>query len=223
MEFLSLSWWSALAGIVLIDLVLAGDNAIVIAMAAQKLPPHIQRRAIFWGTVGALVVRALMTLCVVWLLQWPGLRLIGGLGLVWIAYTLLAGADDETAQQTPASSFAAAMKTIIIADALMGIDNVLGVAGAAHGAIDLVLLGLLLSVPIMVVGSTLVLKAIERYPVIVDLGGAVLVWTAASMVTQEPLLAPLWAWAPWVQWTPYALFGVGVFMAARHTRRQRHL
>ncbi|MEP6826418.1 MAG: YjbE family putative metal transport protein, partial [Ramlibacter sp.] len=125
MEFLSSAWWSALLAIILIDLVLAGDNAIVIALAARSLPPHLQRKAVVWGTVGAIVVRSVMTVGVVWLLKIPGLMLVGGLGLVWIAYKLLADQSGETHGGPVASTFWGAMKTIVIADALMGIDNVL--------------------------------------------------------------------------------------------------
>jgi len=189
MEFLSPQWLSALAAIVLIDIVLAGDNAIVIALAARSLPSHLQRRAIIWGTVGAIVVRAVMTLAVVWLLQIPGLMLVGGIGLIWIAYRLLvpAGADDGHGGAS-VTTFWGAMKTIVIADALMGVDNVLGVAGAAHGAFDLVVIGLLISVPIVVSGSAIVLKLVERFPVIIQLGAGVLAFTAAKMVVGEPLL-----------------------------------
>ncbi|QTD45585.1 TerC family protein [Ottowia testudinis] len=190
MEFLSPAWWSALMAIILIDLVLAGDNAIVIALAARNLPAHLQKKAIVWGTVGAIGVRTLMTLVVVWLLKIPGLMLIGGLGLLWIAYKLIADqGDPEDAHGPSATTFWGAMKTIIIADALMGIDNVLGVAGAAHGAMDLVVLGLLISVPIVVFGSTMVLKLVERFPVIIQLGAAVLALTAAKMIAGEHLLA----------------------------------
>ena len=154
MEFLSAPWWSALLAIILIDLVLAGDNAIVIALAARNLPPHLQKRAILWGSLGAIAVRSLMTLGVVWLLKIPGLMLVGGLGLLWIAYKLLVDTDEQQDHGPGASTFAGAMKTIIVADALMGVDNVLGVAGAAHGAFDLVILGLLISVPIVIYGSS---------------------------------------------------------------------
>src|SRR3954471_8988621 len=124
MEFLSSAWFSALGAIILIDLVLAGDNAIVIALAARRLPEHLQRRAIVWGTVGAIVVRSAMTIGVVWLLKIPGLMLVGGLGLVWIAYKLLAPkGDGGEAHQPAVATFWGAMKTIVIADALMGIDN----------------------------------------------------------------------------------------------------
>ena len=180
---------SALAAIIVIDLVLAGDNAIVIALAARNLPRELQRRAVLWGTVGAVAVRATLTVAVLWLLQVPGLMAAGGVLLVWIAYRLLTG--DEGAGEhklAPAIGFWAAMRTIVIADAVMGMDNVLAVAGAAHGSIGLVVAGLLISVPIVVWGSTLVLRWIERYPALLYVGGAVLAWTAVRMITAEPYL-----------------------------------
>jgi YjbE family integral membrane protein len=197
-EFLSASWWSALLAIVLIDLVLAGDNAIVIALAARNLSPHLQKRAILWGTVGAIAVRTVMTLCVVWLLKIPGLMLVGGLGLLWVAYKLLADTGDDAHDGPVASTFWGAMKTIVVADALMGIDNVLGVAGAAHGSMDLVILGLLISVPIMVLGSSVVLRLVERFPIIITVGAAVLAFTAAKMIIEEPLLDPLFDASGWM-------------------------
>jgi YjbE family integral membrane protein len=189
MEFLSGPWWSALLAIILIDLVLAGDNAIVIALAARSLPKHLQRKAIVWGTVGAIVVRSLMTIGVVWLLKIPGLLLVGGLGLLWIAYKLVASQEDHAEHGPMASTFWGAMKTIIVADALMGVDNVLGVAGAAHGAFDLVVIGLLISVPIVVFGSSMVLKLVDRFPAIMYIGAAVLAYTAAKMIVSEPVLS----------------------------------
>ncbi len=189
MEFLSAPWWSALLAIVLIDLVLAGDNAIVIALAARSLPPALQKKAILWGTVGAIAVRSVMTVGVVWLLQIPGLMLVGGLGLLWIAFKLLVDSDSGEHDGPVATTFMGAMKTIVVADALMGVDNVLGVAGAAHGAMDLVIIGLLISVPIVVFGSSVVLKLVERFPIIIQLGAAVLAFTAAKMILGEPLLS----------------------------------
>ena len=188
MELFSTPWWSALLAIILIDLVLAGDNAIVIALAARNLPPHLQKKAIAWGTVGAIVVRSVMTVGVVWLLKIPGLMLVGGLGLLWIAYKLLADTGDKEHDGPVASTFWGAMKTIVIADALMGVDNVLGVAGAANGSFALVVIGLLISIPIVVFGSTMVLKLVERFPMIINIGAAVLAFTAAKMVVSEPLL-----------------------------------
>jgi YjbE family integral membrane protein len=212
MEFLSASWWSALLAIILIDLVLAGDNAIVIALAARSLPAHLQRRAIVWGSVGAIGVRALMTVGVVWLLKVPGLMLVGGIGLVWIAYRLLADQDAQEDHGPAASTFWGAMKTIVVADALMGIDNVLGVAGAAHGAFDLVLIGLVVSVPIVVFGSSVVLKLVERFPLIIQAGAAVLAFTAAKMIASEPLLAGVFD-AAVARWSLYGVVVAGVLAA----------
>ncbi len=192
MELFTAPWWSALLAIILIDLVLAGDNAIVIALAARNLPPHLQKKAIVWGAAGAIVVRSVMTVGVVWLLKIPGLMLVGGLGLLWVAYQLLADQDDKEHDGPVASTFWGAMKTIVVADALMGIDNVLGVAGAAHGAFDLVIIGLLVSVPIVVFGSTMVLKLVDRFPVIIKIGAAVLAFTAAKMIVGEQLLNPIY-------------------------------
>lgn len=180
---------SALLAIVVIDLVLAGDNAIVIALAARNLPKNLQRRAVLWGTVGAVVVRASLTVGVLWLLQIPGLMLAGGALLMWIAYRLLTGDDGGREHDlAPAMGFWAAMRTIVIADAVMGLDNVLAVAGAAHGSMLLVVLGLLISIPIVVWGSTLILHWIERFPSILYIGGAVLAWTAAKMIVGEPMV-----------------------------------
>jgi YjbE family integral membrane protein len=227
MEFLSTAWWSALLAIILIDLVLAGDNAIVIALAARSLPSDLQKKAILWGTVGAIGVRAVMTLGVVWLLKIPGLMLVGGLGLLWIAYKLLVddGGDDD--HGPAATTFWGAMKTIVVADALMGVDNVLGVAGAAHGAMDLVVLGLLISVPIVVYGSSIVLRLVERFPIIIQAGSAVLAFTAAKMIVGEPLLDavfdPQETANAIARWTTYALCIVGVlgagWWAGRAARR----
>ena len=192
MDVLSAEFWTALLSIIIIDLLLAGDNAIVIGLAARNLPKHQQKKAIIWGTAGAVVVRALATIFVVWLLKIPGLLLVGGLLLVWIAYKLLVeekGHDDIEA----GGSLWEAIRTIIIADALMGLDNVLAVAGAAHGSFLLVILGLLISVPIMVWGSTFILKWIERFPIIITIGAGVLAWTAAKMIVDEPFLKAYFA------------------------------
>jgi len=224
MEFFSSAWWSALLAIILIDLVLAGDNAIVIALAARSLPKPLQRRAIVWGTVGAIVVRSVMTVGVVWLLKVPGLMLLGGLALLWIAYQLLADSGGNAHDKPAANTFWGAMKTIVIADALMGVDNVLGVAGAAHGSFALVVIGLVISVPIVVLGSTLVLKLVDRFPIIIQAGAAVLAFTAASMIVSEPVLRGVFD-APGLphtaaRWGTYALAVAGVLGAGWWHRRR---
>ena len=212
MELFSTPWWSALLAIILIDLVLAGDNAIVIALAARNLPAHLQKKAIAWGTFGAIAVRAVMTVGVVWLLEIPGLMLVGGLGLLWIAYKLIADQGDKEHDGPVVNTFWGAMKTIVVADALMGVDNVLGVAGAAHGAFDLVVIGLLISIPIVVFGSTMVLKLVERFPLIINVGAAVLALTAASMIVKEPFLSSYFSVAI-VKWSVYAVSIAGVLGA----------
>ena len=189
MDIMSTQFLSALLAIIVIDLVLAGDNAIVIALAARNVPKHLQKRAIMWGTVGAIVVRTTLTLVVVALLKIPGLLFAGGLMLVWIAYKLLLPEEGEGHEDaTGATSFWGALRTIVIADTVMGLDNVLAVAGAAHGSFVLVALGLLISIPIVIWGSTLLLRFVERYPAIVYVGSGVLAWTSVKMMTSEPLL-----------------------------------
>ncbi|MBA2874750.1 TerC family protein [Thermaerobacillus caldiproteolyticus] len=210
MELFSMEFLSALLSIVIIDLVLAGDNAIVIGLAARNLPKHQQKQAIIWGTVGAIVIRALATLAVVWLLKIPGLLLVGGMLLVWIAYKLLV--EEKGHDVEAGNSMWEAIRTIIIADALMGLDNVLAVAGAAHNNPLLVILGLLISVPIVVWGSTLILKWIERFPIIVTIGAGVLAWTASKMIVDEPFLEGYFA-NPIVKYGFELLVVAGVIIA----------
>jgi YjbE family integral membrane protein len=191
MEMLSSpQFWSALGAIMLLNLVLSGDNAIVIAMAARNLPPVHQKKAIIWGTFGAIAVRIVMTLVVVWLLKVPGLKFVGGLALVWIAVQLVASGDDGDDHGKAGATFWDAMKTIMIADAVMGLDNVLAVAAAAHGDLVLVVIGLILSIPIVVFGSTIVLKIMTRYPIVIWIGVALLGWTAGLMMWEEAMLKP---------------------------------
>jgi YjbE family integral membrane protein len=184
---------SALLAIVLIDLVLAGDNALVIGLVARNLPRQAQRKVIFWGTFVAIAVRALMAILVVYILALPGFMLAGAIALVWIARKLLTPDPDAASNPTPivsAASFAVALRTIVVADAIMGVDNVLGIGGVAAGSILLIVLGLAISVPIIVWGSHLVIRLVDRFPSIILLGGAVLGWTAYSMIVREPLVAP---------------------------------
>jgi YjbE family integral membrane protein len=198
LDFFSPEFWSALLAIVVIDLVLAGDNAIVIGLAARNLPKDQQKKVIFWGTIGAIGIRALLTLAVTWLLQIPGLLLIGGILLVWIAYKLLV--EEKEHGDVQSQSLFAAVKTIIIADTVMGLDNVLAIAGASHGSFMLVILGLLISIPIVVWGSTLILKFIERFPIIIYIGAGVLAWTASKMIVDEPFLKAFFVNNPLLKW-----------------------
>ena len=191
-EFFSAAFMSALFAIVLIDLVLAGDNALIIGLVARNLPRQTQRKVIFWGTFGAIAVRGLMAILVVYVLDLPGFMLAGAIALVWIARKLLTPdpeAAGNHAAAVPAATFAVALRTIVVADAVMGVDNVLAIGGAAIGSVLLIVLGLAISVPIIVWGSHLVIRLVDRFPSIVLLGGAVLGWTAYSMIVREPLLA----------------------------------
>ena len=202
-------WWSALAAIVLIDLVLAGDNAIVIGLAARNVPRELQRRVILWGTAGAIAVRFVFIGVVVWLLKIPGFLLVGGLALIWIGWKLTqgsGGAHDIKA----ATSVLDAIRTIVIADAVMGVDNVLAIGGAAQGSMLLVIIGLAISIPIVVWGSTLVVRWVERFPVILWGGAAVLGWTAAKMIASEPFLASRLEQYPAARTAIYAFAVVGL-------------
>ncbi|MBT2617196.1 TerC family protein [Peribacillus frigoritolerans] len=210
MDFLTGEFISGLLAIIMIDLVLAGDNAILIGLAARKLPKEQQKKVIIWGAVGAIVIRIIATLLVVWLLEVPGLHLIGGLLLVWIAYKLLI--DEEEHDVKPADSMWAAIKTIIIADALMGLDNVLAVAGASHGNFILVVIGLLVSIPVVMYGSTLILKLIERFPFIIIIGAGILGWTAAKMIVAEPFMHDYFA-NPFIKYGFEAIVVIGILFA----------
>jgi len=208
MELFTADFWSALMAIVVIDLVLAGDNAIVIGLSARNLPKDQQKKVIIWGTVGAIIIRSLLTLGVVWLLKIPGLLMVGGALLIWIAYKLLT--EEKNHDVKSAASLFAAIKTIVIADTVMGLDNVLAVAGAAHGDFLLVVLGLLISVPIVVWGSTLILKWVERFPIIIYIGAGVLAWTSSKMIVDEPLVKSFFADNPILKYGLMVVVVVGV-------------
>ncbi len=197
MPLISSDFFSGLLAIILLDLVLAGDNAIVIAMAARNLPKPLQRRAVFWGSFGAIAVRVLLTTVVVFLLKLPGLMLAGGLLLLPIAWKLLQPDADSTHRVSASDSFWSALRTIIVADALMGMDNVLAIAGASKGHLDLVVLGLLISVPLVVWGSTLILRWIGRFPIIIYIGAGAIAFTAARMIAHDPLASSLFDARPW--------------------------
>jgi len=227
MDFFSLPphFFSGLLSIIVIDLVLAGDNAVVIALAARRLPREHQRKAIFWGTFGAVALRIALTIGVVYLLKLPGLMLVGGIVLVPIAWNLLRQNDvHEDPHVKQATSLGAAIRTIILADALMGLDNVLGIAGAAKGHIGLVVIGLLISVPLVVWGSTLILKLMDRFPFIIYLGAGTIAWTAARMIGHEHLFGDWFEVHAWAQWSLDGLLIAGVcglgYVASRRTRRR---
>ena len=177
----------ALAAIILIDVVLGGENALVIAMASRQLPEHLRKRAMLWGTFGAVAVRFASVAVLTYLLMIPGLRLVGGIALIYIAWKLTANNQDHSNVKT-AATFWGAMGTIVWADAVMGLDNALAIAGAAGGNWWLIIFGLLVSVPIILFGSTLVAKLIDKYPDCVFVGAFVLYVVAIKMIIHEPFI-----------------------------------
>lgn len=213
MEFLVPGFLTALLSIIIIDLVLGGDNAIVIGLAARNLPKREQKKVIFLGTIGAIVIRSLTTLVAVWLLKIPGLLLAGGIFLLWMAYNLLT--EEKSHDVSPSASLWAAIRTIIIADAVMGLDNVLAVAGAAHGSYFLVVCGLAISIPIVVWGSTLVIRALERFPSILQIGAGVIAYTASTMIMDEPFLRSTFAENPILHWGLTIILIAGVLLVGK--------
>ena len=189
MELFTMQFWAALFSIVVLDLVLAGDNAVVIAMAAHRLPDELRKKAVLVGTGGAVVIRIIMTLLAVYLLSIPYLQALGGLLLLPIAIKLLAPAKEGHVEE--ADNFVGAVKTIIVADAAMGIDNVLAVAGAADGSFLLVVIGLIISVPIVVVSSQLIGKLLDNWPILIYLGAAILGWTGGTMIVHDASIGQL--------------------------------
>ncbi|TAG79875.1 MAG: TerC family protein [Burkholderiales bacterium] len=188
--------WAAIGQIILIDILLGGDNAVVIALACRNLPVHQRTKGIIWGTAGAIVLRVILIAFAVTMLKIPFLKLIGGLLLFWIGIKLLVGEDDGDHSVAGSASLWGAVKTIIIADFVMSLDNVIAIAGAAESTpgdhqFAYIVFGLLVSIPIIVWGSTLVLKLIDRFPLIVTAGAALLGWIAGGMIVTD------------VAWTQY--------------------
>lgn len=210
MELAFSEFFSGLLAVILLDLVLAGDNALVIAMAASRLSRQLQRKAIFWGTFGAVAVRFTLTAIVVHLLRLPGLMLAGGALLLPIAWNLLRHDDSDDPQVKATATFWDALRTIIIADALMGMDNVLAIAGASKGHLGLVLLGLLVSVPLVVWGSTLILGLIARFPIIMYVGAAMIAFTAGRMIAHDDWLHGWFDSHPAMRYVLDALLLLGV-------------
>ncbi len=188
-EFLSTIHWAAVGQIILIDILLGGDNAVVIALACRNLPPKQRTQGIIWGTLGAIILRVALIAFAVTMLKIPYLKIVGGLLLFWIGVKLLAGGDGEH-NVGGADTLWTAVKTIIVADLVMSLDNVIAIAGAAQNTpgehqMGYVIFGLLVSIPLIVWGSSLVLKLIDRYPLVVTLGAALLGWIAGGMIVTD--------------------------------------
>lgn len=192
-------FWLAVAQIIMIDILLGGDNAVVIALACRKLPPAQRRLGILWGTAGAIVLRIVLIFFALTLLQVPYLKIVGAALLLWIGIKLLMPEDDDAHNNIQSSDrLWAAVKTVIVADFVMSLDNVIAIAGAAESAgggneMVLVVLGLLISVPIIVWGSQLVIKLMDRFPAVITAGAMLLGWIAGTMIVGDPALAE---WMP---------------------------
>lgn len=221
MEIFDLSFYqllTAILSIVMIDLVLGGDNAIVIGLACRNLPKKMQLKAICLGTAGAVVIRVLATLAIVWLLQIKGLMLGGGILLICIAYKLLAKSQNHDGNIKYHDSLLSAVLTIIAADAVMGIDNILAIAGASQGNYILVIFGLAISIPIMVFGSTLIIRLMDRFPNIIDIGAAIIAYTAGKMITQEPVLHSIFIHQD-LKYIVIGLITFGVLVFGRYSKQ----
>ncbi|HZZ13496.1 MAG TPA: TerC family protein [Paraburkholderia sp.] len=190
-EFLATLHWGAVVQIIVIDILLGGDNAVVIALACRNLPPSQRTKGVLWGTAGAILLRVALIAFAVALLDVPMLKFAGGLLLLWIGVRLMAPAHDAHETVKPADKLISAIKTIIVADAVMSLDNVVAIAGAAEAAdpdqqLALVIFGLVVSVPLIVWGSQLVLKLLDRFPVVITLGAALLGWIAGGLIINDP-------------------------------------
>ena len=189
-EALSQAFWVGLLKIIGVNIILSGDNAVVIALAARSLPARQQKQAIFWGAGAAIVLRIVLTLFAVALLTLPWLKLIGSVLLFWIGVKLLIPEDDD-ANIEASEHLMSAIKTILIADLVMSLDNVIAVAAAAGGSVVLLILGLAISIPLVVFGATMLIKLMERFPVIITIGAALIGWVAGEMLVTDSVLESL--------------------------------
>jgi YjbE family integral membrane protein len=216
MNFASPEFWIALMQIIGVNIVLSGDNAVVIALAARGLPTHQQRRAVAWGSGAAVVMRIVLTIVAVELLRLPYLKLIGAALLLWIAVQLLLPEDQETGHGGTVAGLGAAIKTILLADLVMSLDNVIAVAAAAKGSTLLLIIGLAISIPLVVFASRLLLVLMERFPVIITIGAALLGWVAGDMAVSDPIGKPLVdAQAAFLHWGAPLAGAIGVVLVGK--------
>ncbi len=230
MDITSPQFYLAVLQIITIDVLLGGDNAVVIALACRKLPEQQRKKGIFWGVVGAIILRIMLIFFALQLLSLPYLKIAGALLLLWIGIKLLQPeAEDGHGSIEESTNLLGAIRTVIIADVVMSMDNVIAVAGAAKGELGLVVFGILFSVPIIVWGSRIVLTLMDRFPVVITLGGALLGWIAGGMLVSDKALQPYLQGVPgWLHYVT-AIFGalmvvaVGKFLAKRTMGERRQL
>ena len=225
-EIMSPEFWTGLITIIWVNVILSGDNAVVIALAARSLPPAQQKKAVAYGAGAAVVLRIILTLAAVELLKLPYLKLIGAALLFWIAVKLLVPEDDSGDNIESSSNMLTAIKTILVADLVMSLDNVIGVAAAAKGSTLLLFLGLGISIPLVIFGATVLMRLMERWPIIITLGAAILGWVAGEMVITDPVLvhwidvrADFLHWAAPIAGALFVVV-VGKWLAARAAKEQ---
>jgi YjbE family integral membrane protein len=217
-EFLTPAFWIAVGQIIMIDILLGGDNAVVIALACRKLPPKLRTQGILWGTAGAIALRVILIFFALTLLAIPFLKLVGAGLLLWIGIKLMLPEHDEHGDIQASDKLWAAVKTVIVADLVMSVDNVIAIAGAAQASgneghqMPLVIFGLLVSIPIIVWGSQLVIKLMDRFPVIITAGAMLLGWIAGTMAVGDPAVASpgLLAWVPKLPQTDVVKYAAGI-------------
>ena len=225
MEFLNTStFWIGLLEIVWINIILSGDNAVVIALAARSLPPEQQRKAVLIGSGAAVVLRIVLTIVAAKLLALPYLQIIGGLLLLWIGYQLLSEGEEEEGESKEYGTLGAAVRTILLADLVMSLDNVIAVAASAQGNMVLLILGLAISIPLVIFGSTLMIKLMERFPIIVLLGAALIGWVGGETIVNDVSMRGVLAANPWLHYVAAAIgaafvVAVGKSLQARAARR----
>ena len=224
LDFTSPLFWSAFGSIVLANIVLSGDNAVVIAMAARTLKPEQRNKAIFWGSAAAIVMRIVLTIVAIQLLSLPYLKIVGAALLVYIGVDLLKGEDEGDGEGKEINGMMAAIRTILIADLVMSLDNVLAVAAAAKGNLPLLILGLLISIPLIIFGATLLTKVMERFPIIITIGAALLGFLAGEMLVTDPAVtAQFGAASHTTEWIAGALgaalvVALGTYLSKRQPR-----
>jgi YjbE family integral membrane protein len=214
-------FWIGLFKIIWINIILSGDNAVVIALAARSLPPQQQKTAIMFGSGAAVVMRIALTVVAVKLLEMSYLQIIGGLLLLWIGVQLLSEDEDGEGESKETGSLLAAIRTILIADLVMSLDNVIAVAAAAKGSMTLLVLGLAISIPMVIFGSTLMIKLMERFPIIVMLGAALIGWVGGETIASDVALKGFAAANPWLHYVAAAT-GAAVVIALGKTLQKRH-
>jgi len=222
MEFLQTSeFWIGLLKIIWINIILSGDNAVVIALAARSLPEEQQRKAIMFGSGAAVVLRVALTVVAAKLLEVSYLQIVGGLLLLWIGAQLLSEEDEEEGGEPTQSTMGAAIRTILIADLVMSLDNVIGVAAAAKGSMVLLILGLAISIPLVVFGSAMMIKLMTRFPIVVTFGACLIGWVGGETIVSDVALREFSAANPWLHYTAaaagaLAVLAIGKYFQTKH-------